>query len=511
VAVRRRRDVDLKLTARHLAELIAELSPLLTSGNGAFVKDVGPEGGPPILRLRLSAHADSARIHLQQGRVRSHEGPIGPFFQGLEKSLVGATLRRIEQVRGDRIVLLEFIDTPSGERRGLLGELTGRHANLVLLGRNDVVEDVLVPPPPRAKHAARLTLGSPWQPPGSGAQAPDQAGDDIAASFAAPAGPPPGRDPERAPLSWRVENALGEQAVELRDDELRKKLQSRTSRKLGRARSLVAGLEQRLSASNKADRVRQDGELLKASLGQLKRGMESVELADWFEDGAPMRKITLDPRRDPRENVEKTFARYKKLERAHASVEHELGLAGEKLAALEALATAAADPEQDPEQLDDEAVARGLLDKRQEADPRKKKAPAPRRPYRVFQSSGGSEIRVGRTAKDNDTLTTRHARGNDLWLHTSEVPGSHVVLVVAKGAEPDPEEILDAAHLAVHFSPVRGTDRAPVHVAKKKHVHKPKGAKAGLVTLSGGRILQVRVQQGRLEALLRSARESPRE
>jgi predicted ribosome quality control (RQC) complex YloA/Tae2 family protein len=490
--------------------------------NGARVKDVqglpprdvllilepaaGPPDGPPILRLRLSAHADSARIHLQQGRVQRHDGPMGPFFQGLEKELLGATLRRIEQVRGDRIVLLEFIDTPSDERRALLGELTGRHANMVLLGRNDVVQDVLVPPPAKAKHALRLALGSPWQPPGSGAQAPDQAGDDIAGSFLEPTDPPPGRDPERAPLSWRVENSLGEQAVELRDEELRKKLQSRTARKLGRAKSLVAGLEQRLSASNKAERVRQDGELLKACLGQISRGMESFEVADWFTDGAPLRSISLDPRRDPRENIEKLFARYKKLERAHASVEHELALAREKLAALEALTLAAADLEQDPAALDDEAVARGLLDKRQEADPRKKKAPDPRRPYRVFKTSAGSEVRVGRTAKDNDTLTTRHARGNDLWLHTAECPGSHVVLVVGKGSEPDPEEILDAAHLAVHFSPVRGTDRAPVHVAKKKFVHKPKGAKAGLVTLSGGRILKVRMQQGRLDALLRSAR-----
>ena len=113
---------------------------------------------------------------------------------------------------------------------------------------------------------------------------------------------------------------------------------------------------------------------------------------------------------------------------------------------------------------------------------------------------------AARTRATRPTPATRHARGNDLWLHTAECPGSHVVLVVGKGSEPDPEEILDAAHLAVHFSPVRGTDRAPVHVAKKKFVHKPKGAKAGLVTLSGGRILKVRMQQGRLDALLRSAR-----
>lgn len=148
-------------------------------------------------------------------------------------------------------------------------------------------------------------------------------------------------------------------------------------------------------------------------------------------------------------------------------------------------------------------MAEGLLEPRQQGDVRKRKAPAPRKPYRVFRGCKGSEIRVGRTARDNDTLTIRLARGSDYWLHTADCPGSHVILCTPRGQEPDPEEVLDAAHLAVHFSPVRGTDRAPVHVAARKHVHKPKGAKPGLVTLSGGRILQVRVQQSRLDALLR--------
>lgn len=168
-----------------------------------------------------------------------------------------------------------------------------------------------------------------------------------------------------------------------------------------------------------------------------------------------------------------------------------------------ALAERAEDTGLDAEAVDDEAVAQGLLDRRQIADARKKKKAAPRKPYRSFVGSKGSEIRVGRTARDNDTLSIRLARGSDYWLHTADVPGSHVILCTARGQEPHQEEILDAAHLAIHFSPVRGTDRAPVHVVQRKHLHKPKGAKPGLVTLSGGRILEVRVQPERLSSLLR--------
>ena len=181
----------------------------------------------------------------------------------------------------------------------------------------------------------------------------------------------------------------------------------------------------------------------------------------------------------------------------------ELERAETRLKELQELSVRAEDTSLDAEKVDDEAVAQGLLDRRQVADVRKKKKAAPRKPYKSFVGSRGSEIRVGRTARDNDTLSIRLARGSDYWLHTADVPGSHVILVTDKGREPHQEEIMDAAHLAIHFSPVRGTDRAPVHVVQRKHLHKPKGAKPGLVTLSGGRILEVRMQPDRLNALLR--------
>jgi predicted ribosome quality control (RQC) complex YloA/Tae2 family protein len=78
------------------------------------------------------------------------------------------------------------------------------------------------------------------------------------------------------------------------------------------------------------------------------------------------------------------------------------------------------------------------------------------------------------------------------------------VLVLRKGADPDSDELIDAAHLAVHYSPMRGAGRVRVHVAHRKDVHKPRGAKAGLVQLSGGKILDVRMQPDRLRRLLGS-------
>lgn len=496
-----------------MAELCEELQQLLA---GWLVKDVqglpprdvllilepptDPGDGPPILRLRLAADPSAPRLHLQQGRVRKHDGPVGPFFQRLTDELIGASLQRIAPVRSDRIAIAEF--KAAEGKRALMIELFGRRANVLLLGAGDRVLAMAAQPPTKGGQVPRLKEGEPWQPPGAG-RPPADPGPSIAEAFEEPAETPPGKVKDRAPLSWRVEGALGADAEEARGDEARRKLKSRLKRRIGRANGLLEGLRSKADAAAGAERVMQDGELLKASLGTFQRGDTSVTLQDWYAEGAPERTIELDPKLSPHENVERVFTRYHKLVRARENVTEEIERAEARLAELEALRVRAEDTAEDAEALDRDAVERGLLDRQQIADVRKRKAPEPRKPYLRYVGSKGTEILVGRNARDNDTLSIRIARGSDTWLHTADVPGSHVVLRTNKGQEPDPEEVLDAAHLAIHYSPVRGTDRAPVHVVKAKHVHKPKGAKPGLVNLSGGRILEVRVQQERLEALLR--------
>lgn len=506
----------LSLSARHVGELVAEIAPLVRGARVLELRAAPPrdlalvlevEGAERPRRLVLSANPDAARLHLARERFPAHTGSVGPFFQRAAAELEGATLRTLEQVRADRIALLEFRPTPSGQRRALLVELFGRRANLVLLGPDDRVLELAVPAGTGAD--ARLAVGRPWQPPGGRAGAPSEPGPSLAESLPEPPEPPgprADREPALAPLSWRVEAALGEQAEHARNDALRRDLVARTTRRLGRARALVVGLERRRDASEGAERVQQDGELVKGSLDRVPRGADSVELADWFTPDAPPRRIELDPALPPRANAERLFERARKLLRARANLGEELGRARARVAALEDLLERLREGSDAPDALQALALERGLLDERQEPDARKRPAPRPRLPYRSFRGALGSEIRVGRNARDNDALTFRHARGNDLWLHTADAPGSHVVLCGLREREPDEEELLDAAHLAVHFSPLRGRDRAAVHVARRKFVHKPRGAKPGLVTLSGGRVLNLRLQPERLERLLRTDR-----
>jgi len=496
----------LGLSAHHVGELVIELARVVVGGTVVDAAPLPPRdlvlvleapGWPGVRRVRLSAAADGPRLHVQQGRVERHDGAVGPFFERVRRELTGGTLKAVEQVRRDRLALLRF-DTPAG-RRALLAELVGRHANLVLLDGSERVLEWLVAPKP-GKDAARpprLALGAPYEPPPG--RPPDAPGPGVASAFAEPSASP--RDPSLAPLSWIVECALGARVDGAERDRAAKHLSERLERRRESLRRSLAGLAQREKAAEGAERVRQDGELVKASMSQLRRGLDHVELADWFSsDGAP-RRIALDPKLSPKENVEKLFERYHKLVRSAASLAEEIERTTARAARVEALLAELAGGG-DPAGVEGRAVSEGLVDALASERGKRVQVAAPRLPYRRYTSARGTEILVGRTAKDNDVVTMRIARGNDVWLHTADTPGSHVVLRVERGSEPHDEDVLDAAHLAVHFSPLRGASRANVTVARRKDVHKPKGAPAGLVTLSGGRTRSLRMEPERLARLL---------
>lgn len=144
--------------------------------------------------------------------------------------------------------------------------------------------------------------------------------------------------------------------------------------------------------------------------------------------------------------------------------------------------------------------------------PRRPKGPPPSReprlPYRVFQGSNGAEIRVGRTAKENDRLSCdpEHREGNDFWMHAAGCPGSHVVIRAStiEGDELPKDVELDAAVLAANYSKATLTGTVQVTLCRARQVSKPPGAKPGLVRIAGS-VRTVRVnwqrERHRLERL----------
>ena len=296
----------------------------------------------------------------------------------------------------------------------------------------------------------------------------------------------------------KVREALAaeEQAgVAARRKELVARLRTRV-RKLGRT---AAAVEEDAARAARAGEERARAELLLPLASRLARGSREARVPDWSrldEEGRPMEVvIALDPSLSPAENAARWLRRAKRYRTAAERIATRREQVQAELSRTQAL-LARAETAQSADEL---AAVEAELP---EAPPRSLRGrAAPRLPYRKFISQAGAPILVGRSARDNDALTFRVARGNDLWLHARGLQGAHVV-VPGAGDSPDARTLGDAALLAAHFSAGRGEDRVEVAWTRCKHVRKAKGAPAGTVIVIQEKALRVRLEAERLAALL---------
>ena len=281
-----------------------------------------------------------------------------------------------------------------------------------------------------------------------------------------------------------------------RRKELIARLRSRV-RKLGRT---LAAVEEDAARAVSASAERAQAELLLPVASRLPRGTREARVPDWSrvdDQGQPAEvPISLDPALSATENAQRWLRRAKRYQAAseriaarRAEVQEELSRAGSLLSRAESAQDAGQLAAVEAEAPVPAAGRKGRL--------------ASRLPYRKFVSQSGAAILVGRSARDNDTLTVRVARGNDLWLHARAVQGAHVV-VPGAGESPDPRALGDAALLAAHFSSARGQDGVEVAWTRAKHVRKPKGSAPGSVIVTQEKVMRVRLEQDRLASLLRT-------
>jgi predicted ribosome quality control (RQC) complex YloA/Tae2 family protein len=247
---------------------------------------------------------------------------------------------------------------------------------------------------------------------------------------------------------------------------------SREQKKIERLQS-----ELKSSAAD-ALRLRAHADLLLASANDVKKGAQEIELTGF--DGVPVR-LTLDPARGAVDNARDWYDEARKRERA-----------GERLPALIAQAEKAVAKLKDDltraragETSDLPAAAAKPVPKQQQR--------GPRLPYRQYRTSGGLEVRVGRSSRENDELTMRHAAPNDIWLHARAVGGAHVVLRWSDAdASPPKQDMTEAAILAAVHSRARHAGTVPVDWTRKKYVRKHRGAPAGQVTIERAKTLFVK-------------------
>ncbi len=296
---------------------------------------------------------------------------------------------------------------------------------------------------------------------------------------------------------------------------------------LKRSRRKAAKLAAEKEAGAGAAEIRECGELIKANLGALKRGLETVTLPDLFHPGE-QRVIILNPRLKPLDNARKYFKKYRKLIDGAERVAAELERCREEGRALAEVVDnyAAWETEAAPDQLPPPELVAAAAARRVHIPglERPRSSRADQREVlvglREFTSKDGMKILVGKTARDNDRLSLRLARGNEWWFHVAHVKGSHVlvkgvyagggeVAVItrknakqARNASLPQETLLDAAHLAVYFSKARRAAKAEVHYTQAKHLAKSKQAPPGQVTLRQHKTLTLRLEPERLERLL---------
>ncbi len=248
---------------------------------------------------------------------------------------------------------------------------------------------------------------------------------------------------------------------------------------LSQAVRRVGSLQRQLETSADPGALRSTGDLLLARLAEVERGKETVVLEDF--DGSA-REIALDPLRSPQDNAADYYERATKAERARARIPELIDEAEAEVARLTALREGAAEGTVSRDDLETMLPARKT---------KGATVTGPSLPYRSFWSSGGIEIRVGRGSKHNDDLTFRHARPDDVWLHARHAAGAHVVLRWASDEAPPARDLEEAAVLAALHSKARTSGSVPVDWTRRKYVRKPRGAKAGSVTLARAQTLFV--------------------
>ncbi|ACA59808.1 Rqc2 family fibronectin-binding protein [Candidatus Desulforudis audaxviator] len=258
---------------------------------------------------------------------------------------------------------------------------------------------------------------------------------------------------------------------------LREGLFGAVSRARKRLEKRLEGCHETAADGAKAEELRLLGEVLTANLYRLDGNAERVILEDFYT-GRPV-EITLDPRLSPAQNAQAYFKRYSKLRKGAERARAELAELEAEAAYLDALETAIALAETpaDLEEVREELAGAGYL--RDKAGARRPRKAAEPRPLEL-QTADGAVVYVGRNNRQNDLVTFKIGRPDDIWLHTKNIPGAHVI--IRTGGRPVSDRtLLEAASWAAYFSKARQGKKVPVDYTLRKHVQKPKGARPGFV------------------------------
>lgn len=250
----------------------------------------------------------------------------------------------------------------------------------------------------------------------------------------------------------------------------------------------IAVQEKELKDSLNRDKLRKKGDLLQANMYKMVRGQSFIDVEDYYDNNKIVR-IKLSPTLNPSQNVQKYYKDYRRAKTREEMLTVQIAKAKAELQYISAVqeSLGRAESERELTEIRQELVDEGYLKNR---NPKGRNKALKLLPPKEYTSSDGFTIYVGRNNKQNDKLTLKTARNYDMWLHTKDIPGSHVI-IVSDNREITDTAILEAASLAAYNSKAKESDNVPVDYTIVKNVSKPSGAKPGMVIYVNNRTVYV--------------------
>lgn len=508
-------------------------------------------------KLLLTSNSSYARIHFTElPKENPMQAPL--FLMVLRKHLVGSKLVEVNQVNGDRLINLSFVgyDEFGYDQAFTLSiEMMGKHSNIILIrDKEGTIVDCIKHVSSLKNSYRSLLPGKTYiAPPASEKLDPQNYTDEELAVHLAHeafdedffcrifAGVSKRtshyihgiyQNEEKLSFTRKILTYLGQSekffilksqqgfedvtsypfketyleyvspslALEtfVREKDAKDRIRSKTAdlqkilnNNLLRVRKKIELLDKSIEDSSDKEEFRLKGELLSAYVYALKDGMEKATLQNYYNDEEM--DIKLNSSKTISQNIEMYYNKYNKKKRAEVMAK------GQKILALEEqdylisilLSLDNLENENEIQDIRQELMVAGYL-RFKKSGSKKEKVSKPLH----FQSSEGVDIYVGKNNTQNDYLTTKFANRHDTWLHTKNIPGSHVII---RSDDFNNETLLEAANLAAYFSKASGSTKVPVDYTLVKNVKKPSGAKPGMVIYSTNRTLYVDPEAPRVE------------
>lgn len=262
---------------------------------------------------------------------------------------------------------------------------------------------------------------------------------------------------------------------------------------LARNQKKLAHQEDTIAQAREAEEFRVIGEIITANLHLLKNYQSHARLVNFYDPEQKELDVNLDPSLTPAQNAQAYFKKYNKAKAGKNKAELLKEKIMQEINYLESISAnlEQANTLEDLEEIKAELVEGGYIKLKlsKQKSPRRKESSRDSQPLQ-FTTPEGLTIWVGKNNKQNDYLTLKKAKANDLWLHVKDIPGSHVIVRSETGEIPD-ASLHMAAMLAAYFSKARHSSKVPVDYTKRKNVQKPSGAKPGMVIYENQRTLYV--------------------